>query len=158
MATLDQATLQRLGTAKLKDLPVASVSLLGVAYRYAGDGEASIRWLKAAQLRHPTDLWINYELAERLRLARPPRLAEALQYYRVVRSLRAEMGYVLAITLMQQKESAEALALLDELVRLQPANPWHHLGLGLVLSNKGDVDGAIKEYQEALRLHKDFPE
>src|SRR5262249_55668496 len=109
MPARDLATLRKLGAGKLEDLPVASVSLLGMALRNAGDGEASIRWLKAAQLRYPKDLWINYELAESLSNAKPPRRAEALQYYRVVRSLRAEMGYLLALTLWEQKESAEAL-------------------------------------------------
>src|SRR5262249_17540233 len=117
----------------------------------------SIRWLKAAQLGHPGDLWINYELAESLSQTKPPRRAEALQYYRVVRALRAEMGYLLALTLREQKEIAEALALFQEVIRLQPANPWHHLGLGLTLEDKGDLDGAIKEFKEALRLQKHFP-
>ena len=39
----------------------------------------------------------------------------------------------------------------------QPDFPDTHLNLGITLELKGDLDGAIAEYRQALRLKPDFP-
>jgi tetratricopeptide (TPR) repeat protein len=157
LASGNLTALQILAKSELSVLPVASVSLLGVALRDAGDVAGSIQWLRAGQIRFPGDVWINYELAESLNLAKPPRWEEALRYYTAARALRPELGYRLALGLDAKGEKAAALLMMQELLRLQPTNPWNHLGLGILFGKEGRVDESIAAYQEALRLKKDFP-
>jgi len=45
-----------------------------------------------------------------------------------------------------------AIAQLREAVRVRPAYPEGHAGLGRLLSKQGNVEGALAEYREALRL------
>jgi tetratricopeptide (TPR) repeat protein len=51
----------------------------------------------------------------------------------------------------------EAIAFARVAVALRPQGAWAHNRLGNALADKGDVDGAIAEYQEAIRISKDFP-
>jgi tetratricopeptide (TPR) repeat protein len=39
---------------------------------------------------------------------------------------------------------------------LQPGDAAAHYNLGVALSNKGDLDGAIAEWREALRLNPNY--
>jgi tetratricopeptide (TPR) repeat protein len=43
-------------------------------------------------------------------------------------------------------------------VALQPQSPGAHFNLGLALQNKGQLDEAIPEYREAIRLKEDYAE
>jgi tetratricopeptide (TPR) repeat protein len=54
-------------------------------------------------------------------------------------------------------DPAEALRFYQAALALRPHSPPVYNNLGLVLRNKGDVEGAIAAYQEALHLKKDFP-
>ncbi len=68
------------------------------------------------------------------------------------------LHFAMGGTLFAQKEWERAIAELREAIRLQPevndyATP--HNILGLALSFKGDAQGAIGEFQTAIRLHPD---
>jgi serine/threonine-protein kinase len=156
MASGDMAALRKVAAGKLDGLPVASLALLGFLLENAGDRDAAIRWLKRAQLRYPGDLWINYALGQSLRLVQPPRLGQALQYYRVVRALRPEMGLPLAYLLLREKQTQEALALFQQLIDLQPSNPWHQVGLGVALIEINEPGRAIEQFKRALDLDPRF--
>jgi tetratricopeptide (TPR) repeat protein len=52
----------------------------------------------------------------------------------------------------------EAIRFLMVAVALRPQSPGAHVNLGCALHDKGDVDGAFAEYQEAVRLKKDYAE
>jgi tetratricopeptide (TPR) repeat protein len=152
----DLAALRRVAAGKPDGLPAATVAMLGAALRHGGDVEAALRWLEPAQRRDPGDVWFNYELAECLRLASPPRVEEALRYYTAARALRPELGYTLAALLRQQGKKREALALFREVVRLRPDNAWYHNGLGAALAASGDRKGSLAAFETALRLKPDF--
>src|SRR5262249_27064174 len=52
-------------------------------------------------------------------------------------------------------ELEEALRFYTAVLALRPRNAAVHLNFGVALARKGDLDGAIREFQEALRLRKD---
>jgi hypothetical protein len=56
----------------------------------------------------------------------------------------------------RKTRSDAALAEAREGVRLEPENPNTHRALGSVFRDKGDIDGAEREYQKALRLKHAF--
>src|SRR5262249_24681683 len=115
-------------SAKIEELPVQSLDLLGGALRDAGDLQAAESVLRQAQRRHPGDFWLNYNLAQCLeKLARPE---QAIRYYTVARSIRPETAHELAHALEKKGESDEAIAVFQDLVRLRPSDGRHLLCLG----------------------------
>jgi tetratricopeptide (TPR) repeat protein len=54
-------------------------------------------------------------------------------------------------------EQAEALRFLQAALALRPHSAPLYINLGNALGDKGDVDGAIAAYKEALRLKQDYP-
>lgn len=75
-------------------------------------------------------VWRRYPESDR---SAPARYARAIQYFRSGRI-------------------GEAAAMLDELIREQPANPWLHEMKGQVLFEGGRPREAIPAYREAVRL------
>jgi Tfp pilus assembly protein PilF len=65
------------------------------------------------------------------------------------------INYNLAHSLWQSA-SLEQLAFARAAVAVRPQNPWARNNLGIALDHNGDVDEAIAEYREALRLDEDF--
>jgi Flp pilus assembly protein TadD len=155
----DLAALQKLAQeADAASLPVQSVQLLGQALAAAGDRPAAVAWLKAAQPRHPGDVWINYYLAYHLDRSEPPRREEAVRYYTVARALRPEVGHALAQALEKAGQCREAVAVFRELTRLRPANVRHCYGLGNALYDAGDLPGAVAAYRQAIELRPEYAE
>ncbi len=56
-----------------------------------------------------------------------------------------------------QGQFADAIAHLQEAVRLSPGNPETHNNLGASLANAGRLDDAIAQFREALRLKPGHP-
>jgi tetratricopeptide (TPR) repeat protein len=56
------------------------------------------------------------------------------------------------------RDAGQAIGFCRAALALRPQCPAVHSNLGLALQDKGDLDGAIKAYEAALRLKKDFPE
>jgi Flp pilus assembly protein TadD len=139
-------------TAKVADLPTASVLLLGRALTAAGENELAIKLLREAQRLHPGDVWLNYELAEALGKQLPSQWPEAVRFYTAARSLRPEIGHALGHALQAMGRREEAAAVFAELVRLRPRNPRHHNCLGNALMNQGKLAEAETELRTALKL------
>jgi tetratricopeptide (TPR) repeat protein/tRNA A-37 threonylcarbamoyl transferase component Bud32 len=158
MSKKQRAALRKRAEADITLLPAASVLLLGMALTEAGEGDLALKWLRAGQRLYPGDVWINYVLAEALRYRKPPRLLEAIGFYRAARAVRPEIGHALAHALEEAGEAEEAIEMFRELIRLQPTNAWHHKCLGIALSKKGDEEGAMACYREVIRLKKDWPQ
>jgi tetratricopeptide (TPR) repeat protein/tRNA A-37 threonylcarbamoyl transferase component Bud32 len=154
----DLTALRKRAEADITVLPAVSVLLLGETLREAGEGDLALKWLRAGQRLYPGDVWINYALAEALRSSKPPRLAEAIGFYRAARAVRPEIGHALAHALEEAGEAEEAIEMFRELIRLQPTNARHHRCLGHALERKRDTDGAMACYREVIRLKKDWPE
>ncbi len=70
-------------TAQSENLPSLSSVLLGTALLDFGDAKSAEAVLRAAQRHHPTEVWINYELA--LCLQKLSRQEEAIRYFTAAR-------------------------------------------------------------------------
>ncbi len=80
-------------TAQFDELGSVSLDLLGTALHHGGDAAAAEAVLRAAQRRHPGDVWVNYDLAGVLeKLARRD---DAIRYYTAARSIRPETAHAL---------------------------------------------------------------
>ena len=66
----------------------------------------------------------------------------------------AALGQALAAT----GKLDDAVAHLQEALRLRPDNASAHLNLGRALAAQGKSDEAIRHYNEALRLRPDYPQ
>jgi serine/threonine protein kinase/tetratricopeptide (TPR) repeat protein len=116
-------------------------------------------FLRQAQQRHPADFWINHRLAFYLQDRKPPRLEEAVGFYRVAVALRPQSPGVylnLGGALYAQGRLDEAIAACRQAIRLKKDLPKAHTNLGSALHDKGQLDEAIAEHREAIRLKKDY--
>ncbi len=116
--------------------------LLASALEKAGDEPSEIEVLRAAVVRHPGDLWLNFALAKRLSYATPPRDEEAIRYYSIVRALRPTTGEELSNLLFVQGQEDEAEAIRRELVRLRPDDDNLVVSLAKLLVRRDKWDDA----------------
>jgi serine/threonine-protein kinase len=137
-------------TAKVSELPPASVELLGRALRAAGAVEQAVVVLQEAQRLHPRDVWLNYELAETFKAQE--KWGDAVRFYTAARSVRPVMGHSLGHALEHCGKRDEAVKVFAELTRLQPANARHHTCLGHGLRDKQQLDEAMREFRTAVDL------
>lgn len=90
----------------------------------------------------------------------PDRLPDAVRHLREAARLRPESGTIhsdLGSALARSPgHTAEAVAELRTAVRLLPASPIPHANLGNALAEMGQYDGALAEYESALRLDPSF--
>ena len=86
----DQPELARLARdpAALGQPAARLVALGDILARF--DQAAAIEFLRRAQQRHPDDFWINHQLAVYLKNSKPPRMDEAIGYYRAAVAVRRE--------------------------------------------------------------------
>ena len=108
-------------SARFDALGAVSLDLLGKALASAGDLPEAEAVLRAAQQRHPGDVWVNYDLARVLQ--RRSRRDEAIRFYTVARSIRPETAYELALLLEKRGDFVEALAVFQDLARLRRKKP-----------------------------------
>jgi serine/threonine-protein kinase len=147
-------------TARLDELGAVSLDLLGTALSAAGDAAAAEKVLRAAQQRHPGDVWVNYDLAQVLEKLN--RLEEAIRYYVAARSIRPETAHALAHALEARGESDEAIVVFQGLARLRPGNGRHLGCLGRALQGRGRsqeagvvLEAAVAALREQIRLNPD---
>ena len=70
--------------------------------------EAAAELLRRAQAHHPSDVWLNFDLAGELEAVHPPRTDEAIGYFRAARALRGETGHELAHAPLAHREQRHA--------------------------------------------------
>jgi tetratricopeptide (TPR) repeat protein len=130
-----------------------SLDLLGRALKNAGDPAGAEAVLRQAQQRHPSDVWINYDLAGSLqKLARPE---EAIRYYTAARSLHPETAHELAHALGDKGERDEEIAVFEDLRRLRPGIGRHLGCLGRALQSKGRLPEARAMLEEAASANRE---
>jgi tetratricopeptide (TPR) repeat protein len=132
----------------------ATVVLLGAALRCTDQGPLAAAALRQAQRRHPTDFWINYNLASYL--SNPAQAGEAVGFARAALTLRPDSRAVYVLlgnALHLQGKPAEAEAeFRAALLLLQPKHAIAHYNLGNALRDQKRLPEAVAAYQEALRL------
>jgi serine/threonine-protein kinase len=150
------------GSARFDELHPATLVLLGNGLAGAGDREAAEAVLSEAQRRHPGDLWTNQDLGRVLK-DRSKR-EEAIRYFLAARALHPPIGHELAHALEAKGERDEALAVLRDLVRMQPARGFHLACLGRHLLERGRsgeaaeaLEAAVADFQERVRHHPEYP-
>jgi tetratricopeptide (TPR) repeat protein len=117
--------------------------------------EVSLRMLRAAHQAHPDDFWINHSLGMLLENWSPPRLDEAIGYYRAALAVRAQSGMAwanLGNALNRKGAADEAIGAWERARPLLPQEWRVHAGLGNALRAKKDYDGAIRAYRQAIAL------
>jgi serine/threonine-protein kinase len=144
-------------SAQWDALGAVSLDLLGTALDHSGDPAAAETVLRAAQRRHPGDVWVNHDLG--VVLQHLGRRDEAIRYFIAARSIRPETAHELADVLPTLGESDEAIAVFHDLIRLRPKNGGHLGCLGILLQSLGRneeaepwLDAAIAAGREAIRL------
>ena len=122
--------------------------------------DAVIAVLRPAQLRHPNDFWINYDLANALLLRQPSDPTEALRFFSVARALRPDLPmsifaktYInLGSLFLRLNDWDGAIFVSRKALEVEPnrADAYNHLGLGL--AGKGDWREAEAAYRKAIEL------
>jgi serine/threonine protein kinase/tetratricopeptide (TPR) repeat protein len=138
--------------------PPEWLAVTAAALERAGFSGTEEFW-RQAQQRHPADFWINHELAFYLHHRKPPRLEEAVGFYRVALALRPHspgVYFALGTALQGSGRLDEAIAAYKEALRLKPDYVSAHSVLGSALQDKGRLDEAIAEHREALRLKPEY--
>ena len=121
--------------------------------------EPAIALLRPAQLRHPSDFWINFDLAQALRLCQPPEHAESLRFYSIVCALRPDANIYVELGFLHSKQNNwdGVVFTSRKALELSPADKpslrvqaLFNLGSGLV--NKGMWGEAEEVYRQVLDL------
>jgi len=149
-------------SARFEELPAVSLELLGATMLDMGDSTGAGAVLREGQRLYPGDVWLNFTLARCLeRLARRE---EAIRYYMAARSLRPETAHDLAHALEAKGETDQAIALFQDLARLQPKDNSHLGCLGAALRGRGRsqeakavLEAAIAACRAEIRLKRDLP-
>jgi tetratricopeptide (TPR) repeat protein len=132
--------------------PVLGLLTLARALRAAGEEALAERLLRAASDARPHEVVLYHTLGQLLTGQEPPRWAEAVEYYKAARARRPDVGVNLATALLRSGREGEGMDLLAWLVKERPGNPYLHFQQANALHGKGDLDGAIACYQQALAL------
>ena len=121
--------------------PSSALLLASALERIENENEA-IEVLRSAVVRYPCDLWVNSDLANRLRWARPAQTDDAIRYYSIVRALRPSTGTELADLLQTQNRDREAEGIRREVINSQPEDASNWASLIKLLKTRGKSEKA----------------
>ncbi len=158
-----RALKQLAAAAGEKELPTATLALLGRVLLYTGASEQAATLLRQGQGGYPADFWISHNLALALHRGsggKAESLGEAIRYYQAALALRPRSPGVhlnLGLALAAKGQLEEAIARYREAIRLKPDYASAHRRLSTALVAKGRLDEAIASFRKALSLKKDSP-
>jgi tetratricopeptide (TPR) repeat protein/serine/threonine protein kinase len=113
----------------------------------------AIAVLRSAQQQHPSDFWINHNLALCSPDSTPVEASEKVGYYRVAVALRPKSPGVhlnLGNALQAKGDLAGASAAYRKAADLKPDYATAYSNLGSVLRLRRDLAGAVAAYRKAL--------
>ncbi len=138
--------------------PAMSPQLVGAfAKRCCQAGMDPLPVLRAAQLRHHGDFWLNLYLADVLREYKKPE--EAIGFYTTALRIRPDTAGVynnLGNALRAVGDLEGAIVAHTKSLELHPQSAIAHTNLGNALYKKGDLPGAIASYHKALELDRTY--
>jgi len=140
-------------SAPIDELPAVSLHLLGATLLDMGETTGAESVLRQGQRRYPSDLWLNYSLAQCL--DRLGHHEEAIRYHMAARSLRPETSHLLAHSLQSKGEMDQAVAVFRDLERLRPNDARHQVCLGVALQARGRTQEANEVLANAVFLSRE---
>jgi tetratricopeptide (TPR) repeat protein len=137
-------------------LPPSTLILLSRALCEDYEYSTAQSVLHAGHLRHPDDLWINYELGKlHLRRMTPSQPQAAVAYFRAALASRPESSGVrvwLAEALIALQQLDEAVEILKWAVESNPQCGWGHQLLGQCHERREEWSEAIASYTKWSQL------
>jgi tetratricopeptide (TPR) repeat protein len=116
-----------------------------------GEEQRAESLLKSSLAPHPGEVSLLHALAQLVE-KHPPRLGEAIGYYRAARAVRPQLGVALGRALLDAVQPAEAEEVFADLVRRQRDNPRIHFWLGYARSVQKKWEGAEAAYRRSVAL------
>ena len=137
--------------------PSGTLTALANALENFQDHDAAIALLRPAQLRHPDDFWINFELGLSLDRRQPPDHAEALRFYSIAWAMRpAAIDYVyLSFQLARREDWDGVIVAARKAIELHADDARAYNQLGIGLEKKGEWEQAEAAYRKAADLNPD---
>jgi serine/threonine-protein kinase len=135
--------------------PVAILLHLADRLEASGDAAGARRFAARVQARHPGDFWANLTAAWTAHEDEPRAFAEAVRYYGAAVAIRPSSPNArnnLGSSLNDVGEPEAARRELEEARRLDPGYAAPLVNLGVLAYERGDVDGAMRAYREAMAL------
>jgi serine/threonine-protein kinase len=138
--------------------PVLTVSLLAQMCVETRDAASAEEVLSRASTGRPSEVLLLHQLGKLLAEQSPPRLEEAIGYYRAARSLRPSLGISLSDALVRAGRPAQAAAVMQELLGQQPDHPNYLDHLGFAQMAQGRFGDAEATYRQVVARDPDYVE
>jgi tetratricopeptide (TPR) repeat protein/serine/threonine protein kinase len=139
--------------------PVSTLILVAQLARGTDLSDQVANLLRRTQQLHPSDYWINLELAESFAHSRPPNFDEAVHFTGIAVALQPNsVGAHNNLAAALKKQGKVDAAIVEYRMAID-ANPKHfvpHYNLGIELNELGKQDEAIAEYRKAIALAPTF--
>ncbi len=155
--TRERALLEMAESVSIEQLPPSTQMALALGLRNEVSFEAAVDVLRPAQNQHPSDFWLNFELAYCLcQLERPE---QGTAFYRAALALQpanARVRHNLGESLANQGKLDEAIACYRTAIELRPKYYRAYNGLGVAHWKQGMLDEAIVNYRAAIECNPKF--
>jgi serine/threonine-protein kinase len=138
--------------------PVLTVSLLAQLFVAAQDAASAEEVLSLACTARPKEVLLLHQLGKLLAEQRPPRLEEAIGYYRAARSLQPRLGISLSDALVRAGRPTQAEVVMQELLSQKAGHPDYLVHLGVPLMVQRRFDEAEATYRQVIALDPDYAE
>jgi tetratricopeptide (TPR) repeat protein/tRNA A-37 threonylcarbamoyl transferase component Bud32 len=138
--------------------PVLTVSLLGQMFVAAKDAASAEAVLSLASTARPREVLLIHRLGNLVAEQGPPRLEEAIGFYRAARTLRPRLGVSLSDALVRAGRPSQAEAVMQELLSQRPDHPDYGMHLGFALMAQRRFGEAEATYRQVIALDPDYAE
>lgn len=132
-------------------LPSYQIVMVGLLLSSLGDNQTTIEILREAQLREPSDFWVNLELGHALK--RDRRNSDAVQFYRAAVALKPK-HYVawteIGRALLASGNAEDAIPPLRKAIALRPEYPTSWQTLIVTLAACGRWEEAVSTGRDAV--------
>lgn len=153
-----QASLRELADSKDVQLqPPSTLVSLARTLNRAKLGDSAYQVLSRAQIRHPADFWLNFELARRLDERKEDE--GAVRFYTAALSIRPHSVAAwnnLGNALSHLGRTDESTACYRKAIEINPDNESFYLNLGHSLAEQNRLDEAVKWHTKAIETNPKY--